>query len=175
MRRSEHDTGTVAHKLASAVLQLLGYRRTYNRGLLALRIILNVAVLTTSALWILSNTHVILADIGTNTKALRGIGFLSSPKGIKVSLLDRAWITNSIEVVDVSASPSHWDWDAMQQPFDNKWTFFGVSVWYRTRQCFMMVAAGYSTVLVLLICCIVFIEWRAKWFEILWFRDDCAG
>ncbi|MBL8814507.1 MAG: hypothetical protein JNL58_00650 [Planctomyces sp.] len=155
-------TFDVARKLVSTVLQLLGYRQTDNRGLLTLRVILNVAAVTTGALWFLSTTHVILADIGNNAKALRGIGFFSSPKGIAVCLIDRASITNSVEVIDVTASPSRWDWDAMQQPFDNKWTFFGLSVWFRTRQCFMMVAAKYSTVLVLLMCGIVLLEWTTK-------------
>jgi hypothetical protein len=152
----------VVQRLAWGITELLGYHCAERRLLFVLRMILNVAISATCVLWLLSESHVVLADVGNNANAVRGLGFLSSPKGMKVSVLDRAEITNSIEVVAVSASPSGWDWDVMQQPFDNKWTFLGVSIWYRTRQCLIMIAATYSTALCFFICCIFAIHCASK-------------
>jgi hypothetical protein len=160
--RSNAPAHNVVRRFVWAIGKLLGYHHTERRLLFVLRMILNVAISATCALWLLSESHVVLADVGNNTNKVRGLGFLSSPKGMKVSVLDRAEITNSIQVVAVSASPSGWDWDVMQQPFDNKWTLLGVSIWYRTRQCLVMVAATYRTVLCFLICSILGINYASK-------------
>ena len=160
--RSDSLTHDVFQRFVWAIAELLGYHHTDRRLLFVLRIFLNVAISTTCVFGLLSESHVVIADVGYNSNALHGLGFLSSPRGMKVCILDRAVITNSIEVIDVSASPSGWDWDVMQQPFDNKWTFLGVSIWYRTRQCLVMVAATYSTVLCFFICCIIVIHCASK-------------
>lgn len=156
--RPERLTLDIAPRFYRTIADLLGYRRTHPPALFALRVIVNVAMSFTCACWFLSSSHSLMADVGSNSTWLRGIGFLSSPKGLTFYIIDRAVITNSIEMMEVSASPSGWDNDAMQQPFDKKMTLLGVSIWYRTRQCLIMVSARYSTVLCLCICCALLIH-----------------
>jgi len=119
---------------------------------LATRIALHVALTAVLVFWVLSRWTVVLADVGSNSVMPRGVAFTSSPRGIKFSLLDRAWITNGVELCDVNESPSGWDWDAMQRPYARKWSLLGISFWYRTRQCLAMIAVTYPAAILLLLC-----------------------
>ena len=114
------------------------------------RIGLSIATTLVLVFWALSNWSVVCADVGSNALNPKGIGFFSSPVGLNFSLLDRAWITNSVNVIDVGESPSGWDWDVMQEPFDGKWSFVGISFCYRTRQCRCMLAITYPATLTIL-------------------------
>lgn len=129
------------------------------------RIALNVAITLTLVFWYLSSWWVLRADIGSNSVNPRGLAILWSPRGLNVMLLDRAVVTNTVEWVDVTQSPSGWDWDAMQRPFERKWSLTGVSVWYRTRQCPGMFAVTYPAMLAGLVLI------RTTW----WFRGKRKG
>jgi len=126
----------------AAVMRTIAY--------LTLCIGLNVAITLVLVFWVLSNWSVVIADIGSNAMNPRGIGFLASPHGLKFSVLDRAVITNSVEIPDVNESPSGWNYDMMQAPFQNKWSLGGNAVWYRTRQCLCMIAVTYPAAFTIL-------------------------
>ena len=156
--RSELRSYDYAERFAWAIAKVLGYHRTERKLLFALRLMLNLATSTTCVLWLLSYFHVVMADVGSNSSALSGIGFLSAPKELTCYIIDRAAITNSVQVIPVSVSPSAWDNDAMQQPFQMKWTCLGLSIWYRTRQCLAVVAVRYSTLVCFFVCCILVVH-----------------